>query len=189
MSTILLFVLAVGLSMDAFAVAVSNGMCYSNIGKKEAALTALVFGGFQGAMPVVGYFGGRLAQSAIASLDHWVALLLLGFIGGSMILESVREIRCQGAGVSPRVLSGQTLLIQGVATSIDALAVGISLGALGTNILWAAMLIGVVTFTVCLTGALLGRRFGLLLGLKAKFCGGVLLLSIGIHIFAEHTMG
>lgn len=186
MSIILLFVLAAGLSMDAFAVSVSNGMFYHNIGKKQAFVTALTFGIFQGGMPVVGYYGGRLAADAIAALDHWIALILLCFIGGSMVLESLGEMGRPEASGRGKELDGGALLLQGVATSIDALAVGVSLAALQTDIVFAAALIGAVTFLVCLFGALLGKRFGTLLGLKAKLCGGLLLIGIGVKIFAEH---
>ncbi|WP_130864185.1 manganese efflux pump MntP [Bacilliculturomica massiliensis] len=189
MSILLLIVLAGGLATDAFAVSISNGMCYRNIGGRQVILTALTFGAFQGAMPVLGYYGGRLAEDAIASLDHWIALVLLCFIGGSMAMESLKEMKSSESCPAVRELNVRTLLVQGVATSIDALAVGVSLAALRTNIVQAAGLIAVVTFAVCLFGAVLGKRFGLLLGQKAKLCGGLVLIWIGLRIFAEHTLG
>lgn len=185
MSIIMLIVLAAGLSMDAFAVSISNGMCCRNIGPRQVFATALTFGVFQGLMPLAGYYGGRLAEDVISSLDHWIALILLCFIGGSMMLESIKEMRDPEI-CGDKTLGGRMLLIQGVATSIDALAVGVSLAALRTNIAEAAMLIAAVTFGVCVFGSALGKRFGLLLGQKAKLCGGVLLIGIGVHIFAEH---
>lgn len=189
MSILMLLILAAGLSMDAFAMSISNGMCFRNIGRRQAALTALTFGAFQGGMPVIGYYGGRMAEDVIASLDHWIALILLCFIGGSMVLESMREIREPNVCRGEKFLTSGTLLVQGVATSIDALAVGISLAALRTNIAAAAGLIAVVTFAVCLFGAVLGKRFGTLLGQKAKICGGLVLIGIGLKIFAEHMCG
>lgn len=189
MSFTLLFVLAAAVSMDAFAVAISNGMCCRRMGKKQALIMALTFGGFQGAMPVAGYFGGRLAEELISSLDHWIALILLSFIGGSMILESLREMRAPEECGAGRFLSAKELAVQGVATSIDALAVGISLAALKINIVTSAALIGAVTFFVCLFGAVLGKRFGLLLGQKAKIAGGAILIGIGVKIFVEHQFG
>lgn len=198
MSLQMILILALGLSMDAFAVSVSNGMCGSQraaqtgLGSGEvyrAVVPALVFGIFQGAMPILGYCGGRMAESLISAVDHWIALILLCFIGGSMILESVREGREGGEACSSRdPFRFGNVLVQGVATSIDALAVGISLAALGAGIVSASSIIALVTFFVCLVGYALGKRFGLLLGRNAKICGGLILIGIGLRIFISHMM-
>lgn len=189
MSVLTLFLLAVGLSMDAFAVSLSNGMCYKDIGKKQAFYTALCFGAFQAGMPVIGYFAGRFFSHAISFLDHWIALVLLGFIGGSMIIESIKEGRGAQQCGAEKAFTLRVLLVQGVATSIDALAVGISLAVMQTNIVLSALFIGVVTFLCCMSGAALGKRFGALLGCRAKIFGGVILVGIGVKIFLEHTLG
>ena len=186
MTAATLFILAVGLSMDAFAVSISNGMCYRNIGLKQALATAVTFGIFQGGMPILGYFGGRLAEDLISSLDHWIALVLLGFIGGSMILESMKESGVSKDSCVTKTMGVKDLAVQGLATSIDALAVGISLAALKTDIVAAAGFITVITFGVCLAGVFLGKRFGDFLGGKAKICGGLILIGIGVKIFVDH---
>lgn len=186
-----LFFLALGLSMDAFAVSVSNGMCYRGIGRKEAIITAFTFGVFQALMPVAGYFGGRFFSEAISSLDHWIALILLCFIGGSMVLESFKEMRNQDSDCccGKKEFTLRVLIVQGIATSIDALAVGISFAVMKTNIVSAAAFIGIITFLCCVFGAALGKRFGLLLGQRAKVFGGLILIGIGVKIFLEHTLG
>lgn len=206
MSIQMILILAVGLSMDAFAVSVGNGMCgsqYTGNRKNSGAgrmrgsqselyrtvVPALVFGIFQGVMPLLGYCGGRMAEKLITAVDHWIALVLLCLIGGSMIWESISESR-----EGNRASSGDdpfhfgNVLVQGVATSIDALAVGVSLAALGAGIVTASLIIALVTFLVCLAGYTLGKRFGLLLGRNAKICGGVLLIGIGLRIFTSHMM-
>ena len=197
MSIQMILILAFGLSMDAFAVSVGNGMCCTAAGSKaghggelyRAVVPALTFGIFQGAMPVLGYCGGRMAEHLITAIDHWIALVLLCFIGGSMVLESIRESREEGfAPAGADAFRFGNILVQGVATSIDALAVGISLAALGAGIGAAAFLIAVITFLVCMAGYALGKRFGLLLGRNAKIGGGLLLIGIGLRIFLSHTL-
>ena len=189
MSISMLFFLALGLSMDAFAVSLSNGMCYRNIGRKQMFYTALTFGLFQAGMPIIGYFAGRFFSSAIAFLDHWFALVLLGVIGGNMIVEAIKEIRHPESCGDPKPFTLKVLLVQGVATSIDALAVGISLAVMQTNIVVAASFIGAITFLCCLVGAAIGKRFGARLQHKARILGGVILVGIGLKVFIEHMMG
>ena len=175
--------------MDACAVSISNGLSFRNYGKKEAFLTSLAFGFFQALMPVIGFFAGQLFAGAIQAVDHWVALILLGYIGGKMIFEAVRELRHpQNCDVN-RTLSPRMVLMQAVATSIDALAVGISLSLMKVNIAFAASSIGIITFLCCILGSLLGKKFGSMLKEKAEIAGGLILVVIGIKIFVEHIFG
>ena len=189
MRILTIFFIALGLSMDAFAVQLSNGMCYRNFGRRQAVIASFTFGLFQAAMPVIGYFAGYFFSSAISFLDHWIALILLGFIGGSMVWEAVGELRHPEAGCEQKEFTVRVLLVQGVATSIDALAVGISLAVMSFPIVPAAAMIGAVTFVCCLIGALLGKQFGTLLQQKAKIFGGILLILIGLKVFLEHMLG
>ena len=189
MGTMTLALIALGLSMDAFAVSISNGMCYRNFGRREAAAASFAFGLFQMGMPILGYFAGRAFSDVIRSADHWIALLLLGAIGGKMLFDGVRELRHPGGCEAGRLFSFRVLLVQAVATSIDALAIGVSFAVLQVNIVTAAAFIGVITFCCCLVGAKLGRRFGLLLGTRAEIFGGCILVGIGVKIFLEHTLG
>ena len=182
MGTPTLFLIALGLSMDAFAVSISNGMCYRGFGRKQAAAAAFSFGLFQMLMPIIGYLAGRTFSDAISAADHWIALLLLGFIG-------VRELR-HPEGCSPdHLFTFKVLAVQAVATSIDALAVGVGFAVMQVNIVTAAAFIGVVTFLCCIVGSMLGRQFGLLLGSRAQVLGGVILVGIGLKIFVEHMFG
>lgn len=183
-----LFFLAVGLAMDASAVSISNGLCYNNIRKKQIVLTALTFGIFQGLMPVIGFYVGSVFNQVVTSIDHWIALILLGFIGGSMIIESIKELKNPEVCDTKKDFTLKTLLLQGIATSIDALAVGISFSVMQTDITIAALFIGVITFICCLIGAALGKKFGAYLKDGAKIFGGTILILIGLKIFLEHTL-
>ncbi len=180
-----LFILAVGLSMDACAVAVSNGIS-RRVPRQEQLATAAVFGGFQGLMPLAGYLAGSRFLSYMARADHIIALLLLGYLGGRMLWEGFTG----GSGEVPAapVFRWKDLFLQGVATSIDALAVGVSLAALGAPILFAAAVIAMVTFCCTLMGLWLGRSCGPALGTRAQLLGGMILVLIGVKIFLEHTM-
>ena len=199
MDSITLFVLALGLSMDAFAVSISNSMCFSGLRRNEAALTSLSFGVFQGLMPVAGYFAGRAFADVVSAFDHWIAFALLGFIGGKMIWDAVKELRAPEACPVGRAFSYKLMVVQAfspramlplaVATSIDALAVGVSFAALDVNIAAAASFIACVTFVCCLAGHLLGKKFGSWLGGKAEIFGGVILVCIGAKILVEHLSG
>lgn len=189
MGIMTLFFLALGLAMDALAVSISNGMCYRGCGGKQAAAAAATFGVFQAVMPALGYAGGRMFSHAISSLDHWIALILLGAIGGNMVFEAVRGLGSEEETREKRQLfSFRILMVQGVATSIDALAVGVSFALMRTNIAAASLIIGVVTFVCCLLGGALGNRFGLLLGQRARLFGGLALMAIGLKIFTEHLI-
>lgn len=191
MGIIELLLLAVGLSMDAFAVSIGNGLTMKKSSIKAALAIALSFGLFQALMPTVGYFLGSAFENVIKEFDHYIALLFLGFIGGKMIFDGIKEIREKRSGKGeeekPFKLSFGTLLIQAVATSIDALIVGVSFAALPDVNIWAAVsLIGVTTFTISIFGVFFGKKFGQLLGSKAEIFGGFILVGIGIKVFVEH---
>lgn len=188
MGLITLVFIAFGLAMDAFAVSVSNGICYRHAGFKEAFATAFTFGVFQAVMPLIGFFAGRTVSSYVEFIDHWIALALLGFIGGSMIFEGIKELRHPEKKPCNTTCSFKDLIVQGIATSIDALAVGVGLAVINTNIYEAVGLIGIITFITCLAGVYIGRGFGGVLKEKAEICGGCILVIIGIKIFVEHTI-
>lgn len=181
----MILLLAVGLSMDAFAVSVTNGMCYKMPVLKNALYSALAFGVFQGLMPLLGYFAGQSFSGAIERYDHWLALGLLGFIGAHMIYEAITGMRDNGDSPE-RIFSFKVLILQAVATSVDALAIGISLGVMKANLALAVILIATVTFIFCFAAVIIGKRFGGVLKEKAEITGGVILILIGLRIFVEH---
>ena len=182
MSFVELLLIAVGLSMDAFAVAVCRGLEMRRIDYRQALLIALFFGGFQALMPAVGYLLGAGFEHYISAFDHWIAFLLLAFIGGKMIWEAVRG----GEEEQPQELDLKMLLMMAVATSIDALAVGITFAFLRMDILPSALTIGLTTFILSLIGVLVGNRFGARYKQKAEIVGGVVLVLIGVKILLEH---
>lgn len=189
MGTITLFLTSIGLSMDACAVSISNGMCFTNIHKKQIIYTAIAFGLFQGFMPVLGYMVGQTFSDLISFLDHWIALVLLSIIGGKMIVEALKELKYPEACLTTtKILTLKTLFFQSIATSIDALAVGISFAVMQVNILYASLSIGIITFICSLAGSYLGKKFGQMFKQKAEIFGGSILILIGIKIFIEHTM-
>lgn len=189
MGTFTLLLIALGLSMDAFAVSVSNGLCFKNFKQSHAIISSLTFGIFQGLMPAIGFFAGTLFFDTISKLDHWIALILLGYIGFNMIIDAIKELKSKNLQSNePQDYNTKTLFLQAIATSIDALAVGISFAALKINILTAATFICVITFICCLLGSLIGQKFGHLLQEKAKIFGGIILIFIGLKIFIEHTI-
>ena len=181
-----LLMIAIGLSMDAFAVSTTNGMCVSRQYKRQSFFTrALVwsamFGLFQGLMPMLGYFLGKTFASFISSIDHWIAFILLGFIGGKMLVEGIRGGEDDRA--APRLGLG-ALLVQGVATSIDALSVGFTIAEYDWLMaLVCSLIIAAVTLCICLGGLVLGRRFGTRLAGRAQILGGAILIFIGLEIF------
>lgn len=187
MGLIELLLIAVGLSMDAFAVSVTNGLCYKNVKLKWTLAMGLCFGLFQGAMPTIGYFLGSTFADYITAYDHYIALILLCFIGGKMLIDGIKSkdegIEATGASIGLGIL-----LVQGVATSIDALAVGVSFAMLpNVNIVTAAGFISLVTFSLSIIAVFVGKKFGSLLNNKAQIIGGLILIAIGIKIFIEHT--
>ncbi len=181
--------LAVGLAMDAFAVSISDGLTMKKIIFRQAAAIAGAFGIFQALMPLLGYFLGSSFADFISRWDHYIALIFLGFIGGKMIYEGIRELRQGKKEEKEYKFSFLSLLMQAIATSIDALVVGVSFVAMKmtiTDMLIAVAIIGIITFGVSLVGIFMGKRFGELLGSKAEIAGGIILAGIGIKVFIEH---
>ena len=178
-----LIILAFGLAMDAFAVSICKGLAMKKTGFKECAIVGLWFGGFQAAMPLIGYFLGKAFEKYITSLDHWIAFILLGLIGAMMIKESFEKEEDEAdASLSPK-----TMVVMAIATSIDALAVGISFGVLpDVNITAAVSLIGIITLALCMVGVKIGNVFGAKYKSKAEFAGGVILVLLGTKILIEH---
>lgn len=183
MGLIELFVLAVGLSMDAFAVSVCKGLAMARCNVKKAMTCGIWFGGFQALMPAIGYVLGRQFADYITAIDHWIAFALLAFIGGNMIREAVSGEEEE----ADDSLDIRTMFLLAVATSIDALAVGITFAFLpGTNIIAAVSFIGVVTFVLSSLGVKIGNVFGMRYKKKAEIAGGAILLILGVKILLEH---
>ena len=185
MGFIELFLIGVGLSMDAFAVSVCKGLnMRDKINYKHAGLIALFFGGFQALMPIVGYFLGVNFESLIKSFDHWIAFVLLAFLGGRMIYEAVTEKDDEDAADGS--LKIKELFMLAIATSIDALAVGITFAFLSVNIWSAVSIIGATTFILAFAGVIIGNKFGSRYKSKAEIAGGIILILIGTKILLEH---
>lgn len=182
MGIIELFILAVGLSMDAFAVSVCKGLALKKATIQKAVLAAVWFGGFQALMPLLGYFLGVQFQSKITAVDHWIAFVLLSIIGINMIREALGA-DCEQASDATDV---KTMFFLAVATSIDALAVGITFAFLQVNIIWAVSLIGITTFILSGAGVKIGNVFGAKYKAKAELAGGVILVILGVKILVEH---
>lgn len=180
-----LIALAVGLSMDAFAVAVCKGLAMKKASLRAGFVCGAWFGGFQALMPLLGYFLGTLFAGVIEAFDHWVAFGLLAIIGINMLKEAF--CGCEECADHDADLSLRTMFVMAVATSIDALAVGISLAMAGNvNILTAVLLIGVITFTLSAVGVKVGNVFGSRFEKKAQIAGGVILILLGTKILLEH---
>ncbi len=179
-----LILLAIGLSMDAAAVSISNSLCINKIKLKHMLKMALIFAVFQGIMPLIGYFAANRFNTVITRFDHWIAFILLSIIGGKMLHEAVKadvKLDCDLFALTVKML-----LVQAVATSIDALAIGVSLSALNVNIYYSIIIISAVTFVCCSIAVLIAKRFGGLLGKRAGIAGGIILIAIGMKIFVEH---
>ena len=179
-----LLLLAVGVSMDAFAVSVCKGLSMSKSGIKESAICGAWFGGFQALMPLIGFFLGTLFAEAIEAFDHWIAFGLLAVIGINMLKEAFEkeEEGCCGCDLSFR-----TMLVMAIATSIDALAVGISLAMAGDVNIWlSVLLIGLTTFAFSGLGVKIGNVFGSRFEKKAQIAGGCILILLGLKILLEH---
>lgn len=181
-----LFLIGVGLSMDAFAVSVCKGLAMKKVNKKQAVVIGLYFGGFQALMPLIGWFLGIRFQKYITSIDHWIAFILLVFIGGKMILEAVRDPDVQEIKEKDLPLDYKEMLMLAVATSIDALAVGITFAFLETPIVEAIVIIGCTTFALSVLGVVVGNFFGTRYKKKAEIAGGIILVLIGLKILLEH---
>lgn len=177
-----LIILAVGLSMDAFAVSICKGLSVRKLEIKHMALAGIWFGGFQALMPLIGYLLGSTFASYVQKFDHWIALILLAFIGLSMIKEAFGEDE-EEVGDS---FGAKTMFLMAVATSIDALAVGVTFAFLNVNVIFAVFTIGITTFIFSAAGIKIGNVFGLRFKSKAELAGGAILLLLGLKIFVEH---
>lgn len=187
MGLIELFVLAVGLSMDAFAVAVCKGLSMRKVTLNNAGIVGLYFGGFQAGMPLIGYFLGLQFKDYIMSIDHWIAFGLLVYLGIRMIQESLdKDEDVEPIQSEKELLSFKNMSILAIATSIDALAVGITLAFLQVDIIPAVTFIGIITFILSMVGVKIGNVFGIKYKSKAEFVGGAILILMGIKILLEH---
>lgn len=180
-----LFLIGVGLSMDAFAVAVCKGLKMPKLRLKEGTVIALFFGSFQALMPLLGWLLGKQFESYITSIDHWIAFVLLAVIGGKMAVESFKKDD-DLEDDTPERFDLKELFILSVATSIDALAVGITFAFLQVSIWSAITLIGATTFVLSFIGVLIGHKFGAKYKSKAELAGGIILILIGLKILLEH---
>lgn len=180
-----LFVIAVALSMDAFAVSVCKGLSVGKVHVKHLLIAGIYFGGFQALMPSIGYLLGTNFQHLITSVDHWIAFVLLGIIGFNMIKES-RE--CCGCSEMDADFGFKAMVVLAIATSIDALAVGVTFAFLQVQIVAAVLFIGVTTFILSAIGVKIGNVFGLKYKSKAELFGGVVLIAMGTKILLEHIL-
>ena len=202
MSLFELFLIAVGLSMDAFAVAICKGLGMKKLDMRQALVIGLFFGGFQALMPTVGWFLGAQFAPLVTPIDHWIAFILLAFIGGKMLFDAIKgdgesetddgddvskDAGSAGSGASKLDLRELSMLA--IATSIDALAVGITFAFLDVNIVPAASFIGVVTFALSVIGVAVGNQFGSRWEKPSTIVGGVVLIRIGVRILLEHLGG
>ena len=183
-----LLLLAVGVSMDAFAVSICKGLAMPKATLKEGLVCGLWFGGFQALMPTIGFFLGTLFADAIQAIDHWVAFVLLGIIGINMLKEALEKgCECDCCDEHNADMSVKTMFVMAVATSIDALAVGISLAMAGNVNIWlAACFIGLCTCGFSAAGVKIGNVFGARFEKKAQLAGGAILILIGLNILLEH---
>lgn len=194
MGLIELFILSVGLSMDAFAVSICKGLAMRKVTLKECSKVGIYFGGFQALMPLVGFILGVQFKDYITSIDHWIAFVLLGFIGFNMIKESREDdndedsiVNLSEAAVDEDdVLGFKNMIMLAIATSIDALAVGVTLAFLQVDIIPAVLFIGIVTFVLSMIGVKVGNIFGSKYKSKSEFVGGLILILIGFKILLEH---
>lgn len=182
MSLTALFIIAAGLSMDAFAVAVCKGLAMTQMNWKNAGIVGLYFGGFQGIMPLLGYMLGSRFSGTIEAYDHWIAFVLLGLIGANMIKEAMES--CEET--ADPSLDVKTMTLMAVATSIDALAVGVTFAFLQVQILPAVLFIGIITFFLSAAGVKIGNVFGSRYQKKAELAGGLILILMGLKILLEH---
>lgn len=187
-----IFLIGVSLSIDAFAVSICDGMCYTDLNRRKGVTIPLTFGLFQAGMPLIGFFLGTLFINYIEAFDHYVAFALLLIIGGKMIYDGIKELRSKTDEIAKKKFSYPEVLVQGVATSIDALAVGISMLAMdgiNTATVWGyAAIIGVTTFAISLAGLVFGTKVGKLFKNKsayAEIIGGLVLIGIGLKILIE----
>lgn len=183
-----ILLIGVGLSMDAFAVSICKGLGMTKFNRKQAVTIGLYFGGFQALMPFIGYMLGIQFEKYITSIDHWIAFILLAFIGGKMVYEAIKEKDEECAVEKDLALNQGEMLLLAIATSIDALAVGITFAFAydNLNIYEAITIIGVTTFVLSIIGVAVGNFFGSRYKKKAEITGGIILILIGIKILLEH---
>lgn len=186
MNLISIFLTAVSLAMDAFAVSVSNGISIKGFNKKDAFEQGIYFGAFQFIMPAAGFFAGSAIRGYIEAVDHWIAFGLLAAIGINMIKEAVSEENDSEKKYSSKI---SRLIMQAIATSIDAFAVGIGFAVLNINILFPAAIIGIVAFILSFLGGTAGQRLGGVFQKKAEILGGCVLIGIGVNILLSHIFG
>lgn len=187
MSLLAILALACALAMDAFAVAVVSGLTLNPVTGRQIFRMAFHFGLFQAMMPAIGWAVGSVVHRAISAVDHWVAFGLLLLVGGRMIWGALREEE-ETSSVPNDPTSGWSLIFLSVATSIDALAVGLTLAMIGSDIVFPALVIGIIAAGFTASGMLLGRRIGSFWGKRVEAMGGVILVAIGIKIVLEHTI-
>jgi len=185
--------IAIGLSMDAFAVCLTNGAITRKVTLSFAIKLALFFGFFQAMMPIIGWLVGKAGENFINTVDHWVALILLSLIGIQMIVESCKKVNCGRTNEKQDDISFKKLIALAVATSIDALVTGIILpSAVGAStvslMLLSVGIIGIITFLFCIIGVYIGKKFGQLCSSKAEIVGGIVLIGIGVKIFIDHML-
>ena len=182
MGIIELVLVSMGLGMDAFAVSVCKGISMKKMNWKKACIIGLYFGGFQALMPVIGFFLGVAFENIITNVDHWIAFILLGIVGLKMIKDSFNK---KNENYNDDI-SFKTMIILAIATSIDALAVGITFAFLKVNLIISISLIGVITFILSFIGSKLGNKFGNRYEKKAELLGGIILILLGLKILLEH---
>lgn len=184
-----LLLMGVGLAMDAFAVSICKGLAMRKVNKKQAVVIGLFFGGFQALMPFIGWLLGSQFESYITSIDHWIAFILLGFIGGKMMVEALKPEEEDEVEVKEMdaPLDLKEMFLLAVATSIDALAVGITFAFLDYPIVEAVSIIGITTFCISVGGVFVGNFFGNKYKNKAEFAGGLILVIIGLRILLSHV--
>ena len=180
-----IYIMSLGLAMDAFTVSITKGLSMKMMSWKYAIIVALYFGIFQGFMPLIGYSLGVKFEPLIVSIDHWIAFILLSYLGYNMI-QAAREKNMVETVLVEENFSVKAMIPLAIATSIDALAVGITLAFLNVNILFATFCIGLITFLCCLVGVKIGHTFGIKYKQKAELFGGFLLIWIGLNILIEH---
>lgn len=182
MTVLELLLIAIGLSMDAFAVAICKGLAINEKGWKKSIIIGLYFGLFQAIMPVIGYFLGTTFEDLVTKIDHWIAFLLLGLIGGSMLKEAFSN---NSESYDDNV-GFKTMIVLAIATSIDALAIGITFAFLNVNLVMAVLMIGIITFMLSIIGVKIGNQFGVRYGKRAEIVGGIILILLGVKILLEH---
>jgi len=180
-----IILIAVGLSMDAFAVSIVLGLSVEKPKIREMLIPGIFFGGFQALMPITGYFAGYYFASKIDAFEHWIAFVLLGIIGGNMIKESLSK---KEEKFNENSFQFMKMLVLAIATSIDALAVGVTFAFFRINIFSAALIIGSITFVFSMVGVKIGNIFGIKFKSKAEFIGGLVLVLLGIKIIVEHLI-